>query len=525
MKPATRSRVIRSMRSGVLRRWILVSAAVVAAGVALGAILLALNWPFTQTAVTKALEDRFARDVKIRKFRGTYFPPGCVAEDIEFLHRKRTDLPPLIAVQTLTIRSGYGGLIRIHQLISDVQVAGLHVRVPPKSADGSHQTFPLTTSTSGKTLTIGEITTDGAVLEFISKQPVEDRFTLVIDHLTLNHVGESDPVTFHARFNTAEPPGEIRSDGRFGPWNEDDPASTEVSGAYTYDHAKLGVFEGIAGTLSSQGKFSGTLGHIDAEGNFDVSDFKLSSSDPVAHLTSNYHAVIDGTNGDTDLTRVESHFGRTTVISQGEVKGQPGQHGKTVVLTMSVSQGRIEDLLRLFTGSARPAETGEVQLQTKVELPPGPQGFLRRLRLDGDFGIGAGRFTNPKVQDPVNRLAESARGETKEQQDVNPATVLSNLKGHVSVNGGIAKLSKISFTEPGTLAEIEGTYNVIDKSLDLRGMLRTRGKLADTTSGFKSLVIKALGPFIKKKDVTVVPFVIKGTSSDPSFALDLAAKR
>ena len=93
----------------------------------------------------------------------------------------------------------------------------------PRALTPRRQTFPLTNSTSGKTLTIGEITTDGAVLEFISEQPAEGRFILRIDHLTLDHVGESDPVTFHARFSNTEPPGEIRSDGRFGPWNEDDP--------------------------------------------------------------------------------------------------------------------------------------------------------------------------------------------------------------------------------------------------------------------------------------------------------------
>jgi len=502
-----------------------VSAAVVAAGVAVGATLLVLNWPFTEAAVTKALEDRFARDVKIRKFRTTYFPPGCVAEGIEFLHRKRKDLPPLITVQTLTLRAGYTGLLRIHKQVNDVQVAGLHVLVPPKDPHGSRHIFPLTNSTSGKTLTIGEITADGAVLEFISDQPVEERFTLGIDQLTLDHVGESDPVTFHARFKNTEPPGEIRSDGRFGPWNDDDPASTELSGSYTYEHVKLGVFEGIAGTLSSQGKFSGTLGHIDAEGDFDVPDFKLSGSGPAVHLASNFHAAIDGTNGDTYITHVESHFGRTTVISQGDIKGHPGQHGKTVMLTMSIGQGHIEDLLRLFTGSVLPAETGEVRLQTKVELPPGPQGFLRRLRLDGDFGIGGGRFTNPKVQEPVNRLAESAHGETKKQEDVDTVAVLSNLKGHVSANGGVARLSNISFSEPGTQAEIEGTYNLIDKNVNLKGVLHTSGKLADTTSGFKSVVLKALGPLFKKKSVTVVPFAITGTSSDPSFALDLGAKR
>jgi AsmA-like protein len=507
------------------RRWILVSAAIVAIGVAVAAILLALNWPFTQAAVTKTLQDRFARQVQVRKFRSTYFPPGCVAEGVEFLHRKRKDLPPLITVDKLTLRTGYTGLLRITKLINFVRVEGLHIRVPPKNPNATQETFPLTNSVSGKTLTIGEITTDNAVVEFLTKDPTEDRFILKIDHLTLDHVAESDPVTYHARFNNTEPPGEIRSDGRFGPWNDDDPGSTQLSGSYTYEHVKLGVFEGLGGTLSSQGKFSGTLGHIDAVGNVDVPDFAVSGSKHPEHLASNFQAVVDGTNGDTYLTHVESHFGRTTVISEGDVKSHAGQHGKTVMLSVSVPQGRIEDLLRLFTGSARPAETGNVRLRTKVELPPGPQAFLRRLRLDGEFGIGSGRFTDPQIQEPVNRLAESARGETKHQEEADKTMVLSNLKGHISANGGIAKLSKASFTEPGTLAEMEGTFDLIDKKLNLRGVLHTSGKLADTKSGFKSLVLRAMGPFLKKKSITVVPFVITGTSSNPSFALDLTAKR
>ena len=258
------------------RRWILVGAAIVAVWVALAAILLVLNWPFTQAAVTKTLQDRFARQVQVRKFRGTYFPPGCVAEGIEFLHRKRKDLPPLITVDTLILRTSYTGLFRITKLINYVQVAGLHIRVPPKNPNATQETFPLTNSVSGKTLTIGEITTDNAVVEFLTKDPKEDRFVLKIDHLTLDHVAQNDPVTYHARFNNTEPPGEIRSDGQFGPWNDDDPASTQLSGSYTYEHVKLGVFEGIAGTLSSQGKFGGTLGHINAEGNVDVPDFNVS---------------------------------------------------------------------------------------------------------------------------------------------------------------------------------------------------------------------------------------------------------
>src|SRR5260370_15462332 len=171
-----------------VRRWILVSAAIATLGIAVGAILLALNWPFTEAAVTKTLQDRFTRQVTVRKFRSTYWPPGCVAEGVEFLHRKRKDLPPLISVEKLVLRTGYTGLFRITKVIDNVQLVGLHIKVPPKNPNATQQTFPLTHSVSGKTLTIGEITTDNAVVEFLSRQPDEDRFILKIYHLTLDHL-------------------------------------------------------------------------------------------------------------------------------------------------------------------------------------------------------------------------------------------------------------------------------------------------------------------------------------------------
>ncbi len=70
------------------RWWLIIGASlIVIAGIVL--IVLVWNWPFTQQAVTKALQDRFARTVQICSFRKTYFPPGCVAEGVSFLHRKR----------------------------------------------------------------------------------------------------------------------------------------------------------------------------------------------------------------------------------------------------------------------------------------------------------------------------------------------------------------------------------------------------------------------------------------------------
>jgi len=490
------------------------------------AILIIRNWPFTRQAVTVALQDRFARTVEMRSFRGTYFPPGCVVEGLSFLHRKHKNLPPLITVRTLIVQASYGGMFSIQKRVDHVQVIGLHVLVPPKSPNGQGGgVMPLTDSSSKNSLAIGEIRADGAVLEFMSSRRDTEPFKLQVHQLTLDHVGENGPIFYRATLLNTEPPGEIRSTGQFGPWNADAPGSTPVSGSYTFDNANLGVFEGIGGTLSSHGKFNGTLEHIESEGGADVPNFHVSSSAHIVPMTTEFQAVVDGTNGDTQLLNVRSHFQRTTVLSSGGIAGQPGQRGKTVALEMIVKDGRIDDLLRLIAEDKNPSMTGSVTFHAKVKVPPGSLEFLKRLDLEGDFGIGNERFTNAEVQEPLNRLSESARGENKKQQAEDPETVLSNLKGHVSVKNGIATLSNISFSAPGTRAEIRGTYNLLDKTVNLQGVLHTNGKLSDTTSGFKALVLKAVGPFLKKKTVTVVPFTVTGTSKQPSFALDFDAKR
>jgi hypothetical protein len=512
-------------RSTVPRGCLIVGAALVVI-FSVFAIRLFVKWPFTRQAVTTALQDRFARTVEIRNFRSTYFPPGFIAEGVSFLHREHKNLPPLITVQTLTLQGSYAGLFSIHKRVGHVQVVGLHVFVPPKSTNGkSHSVMPLTDSDPNKSVGLDEIQANGVELEFMSSQHGKEPFKLEIQRLTLDHVGERGPVSFHAAVLSTEPPGEIRSSGQFGPWDSDEPGSTPVSGSYNFDDANLGVYGGIAGTLSSQGKFNGTLDNIEAQGGVDIPNFHVSSSAHVVHLSTEFHAAVDAKNGDTDLASIQSHFDRTSIFSKGAVTGHPGQHGKTAVLELDVKNGRIEDLLRLFTEEKRPSMTGSVSLRARVEVPPGPPGFLTKLRLDGDFGVGGGRFTNPVVQVPVNKLSESARGESKKQEASDPETVVSNLKGHISVKNGIAELSGVSFSTPGTLAEMRGTYNLLNKTINLMGVLHTNGKLSDTTSGFKAVVLKAIVPFMKKKSVTIVPFTITGTSAHPAFALDFDGKR
>src|SRR5713101_4740163 len=364
--PSRATAMLTGRKLSSVARWCLIVGTIAVIGTGVVAIQLVRNWPFTKQAVTIALQDRFARTVEIRNFRGTYFPPGFIAEGISFLHRQHKNLPPLITVRTLILQASYAGLFSIHKRVGRVQVIGLHVLVPPKSTNGkSNSVMPLTDSSSAKSLAIAEIQADGALLEFMSSRSDKEPFKIDVHRLILDHVGENGPIFFRAALLNTEPPGEIRSTGQFGPWNADEPGSTPVSGSYTFENANLGVFEGIAGTLSSRGKFSGTLEHIETQGGADVPNFHVSDSSHIVHLSTEFQAQVDATNGDTLLQSVRSHFERTTVLSSGGVTGQPGQRGKTVALEMAVKDGRIEDLLRLITEDKHPSMTGNLSLRAR----------------------------------------------------------------------------------------------------------------------------------------------------------------
>ncbi len=98
--------------------------------------------------------------------------------------------------------------------------------------------------------------------------------------------------------------------------------------------------------------------------------------------------------------------------------------------------------------------------------------------------------------------------------------MLSDLTGHVVIRKGMAELTQVAFTFPGASATIAGHYDLLAKQVNLKGTLRTQGALSDTTSGFKSVILKVATPFFKKKHTTVFPFTITGPTSAPKVGLD-----
>ncbi len=258
-------------------RWIKIAAMVVVAVLGIAGVVIATHWPFTRESVVQALEQTFASSVEVKSFRVTYFAPGCVMEGVTFRRNGDRDAPAIASVDRLTIQGSYVGFFTIPKRIPRVRVEGLHVFASPRSERAGKESQAGAGGGQTKVI-IGEINADGAVLEFASGDPGAPPLKFEIHKLTLNGAGQGREMAFHAALRNPTPPGDIRADGRFGPLRRDDPGKTPASGNYVFEHADLGAFAAVGGTLSSAGKFGGVLEQLEVEGNADVPNFEVDRS-------------------------------------------------------------------------------------------------------------------------------------------------------------------------------------------------------------------------------------------------------
>jgi hypothetical protein len=438
---------------------------------------------------------------------------------VTFRRNSDRNAPAIATIEKLTIQANYRGLFRTPKRVRRVRVEGLRMFVSPSSERSGNEVRP-TGSLEQYALIIDEIIADGAVIEFASGEPGTEPLKFEIHKLTLNSVADDRSMSFHAVLLNAKPPGEIRTDGQFGPLRTQDVGRTILSGSYMFQHADLGVFPGIRGTLSSTGKFTGVLEHIEVEGSTDAPDFQVTRSNHAVHLKTQFHAIVNGMDGDVALQSVHAQFERTSVVSQGEVARKAGSEGKTVSLGATELQGRIQDWLRLLSNVDRPDLTGAMNFRAQILVPPGKRDFIERVNLQGDFGIDAASFTRSTTQEKVENLSQVAQGE-KENDD--PASVVENLKGHVVLKDAIATFSDLSFSVPGALAHVHGTYGLLTEQVNLHGSLQVDNKLSKGSKGLKSVLLKSMEPFLKKKNAgEIVPIKIGGTFSHVSYGLDVS---
>ena len=498
--------------------------------------------PYVRNEAIAALESRFESDLELASFQASVFPrPEIAGSGLVLRHKGRTDVPPLIKIDSYSASAGLLGLIRSPLHLKTVELSGLEISIPPggmrglrsggdaptgqpekrspaaASASPPPAPAPSEPSTSSR-LIIDRIVARDARLTIVPRDPGKLPRVFDIHDLVMHGFGDGGGANFTAELTNPKPHGRISTHGTFGPWRGGEPRRTPIRGDYEFRNANLDTIKGIAGMLSSTGKYSGVLERIEVTGETDTPDFSIDTSGQPVSLKTRYRAVVDGTNGDTFLEQVDARIGETLIVCKGAVVRTEDVKGRRVGLDIAIEGGRIEDVLRLGMKGPRPIMTGRMQLATSFLLPAGDRDVLDKLELSGTFNLDQARFANMDIQRRINELSRRGQGQLADEGP----SVVSKLSGRFTLRRGTLSFTNLSFGVPGAVVQLAGTYDLRRELLDFRGHLLLDASLSQTTTGWKSVAARLAQPFFRRPGGgSKLPIKVTGPREKPEFGLDV----
>ncbi len=511
-------------------KWIALAAVVFLAGAGVAVrLVIQRAQPILRTRVINTLSNRFNSRVELANFQVSVNNGIEVSGGGVKLFGKDDPNPyepgiqPLISIREFRFHSSLRSLFRSPMHVETVYVKGLELNIPPK---GDRQEMTnMGSKTPSMSIFVDQFVCEDTRLVIntsnVDKPPLE----FAIATLKMKDIGRGQPFQFNATLVNPKPVGDIQSSGLFGPWQQDGPRDTPVQGDYSFEHADLSTIKGIAGTLSSTGHYSGTLGNIAVHGTTDTPDFRIETSGHAVPLHTEFEAIVDGTSGDTYLRPVNATFLHSSLTAKGSVIRVKTPRGHDIELDVALDRSRIEDLLKLGVRTDPPVVTGPVQMKTHLSLSPGDASVADRLKLAGSFHVLDAHFTNEKVQEKIDSLSLRSQGKPKEAKEQAEEDVPVDLQGVFALKGGMLSFSLLHFLIPGTHVDMTGTYSLDGREFDFHGKARLDAKVSQMMTGWKAILLKPVDPFFSKDGAgTEVPIRITGTQSEPHIGLDFGHK-
>ena len=498
--------------------------------VVVGEILVYHAEPILRERVVETLSTRFHSKVELDGFHVSVLDGlevsgnGLRLFGEEDPNNHEPGIQPLISVAEFRFRTGVMDLLRSPTHVNTVFVKGLILNLPPKEQRG--EINRMKPDGGGKIkVVVDKFVCDRAQLIVNTLRPGKLPLEFDIESLRMTSIGPNQPLHFDANLTNPKPVGKIVSSGLFGPWDADSPRATAVRGTYSFNHADLSTIKGIGGILSSTGQYAGSLDHIVVDGKTDTPDFRITISGRPVPLHTDFHAIVDGTNGDTYLQPVKARLLDSWLTANGAVVRTQEPRGHHVDLDVVIEKGKIEDLLKLAVHTDPPIMTGAVRLKTHFDLPPGEPDVANRLSLAGNFEVSGAHFTNDKIQSKVDTFSMRSQGKPKLAHNNVADDVQSDLKGVFNLSDGLISFSQLQFQIPGTQVNLTGTYSLDGEQFDFHGKARTDAKLSQMVTGWKSLLLKPVDPFFSKHGAgTEIPVAITGTKSEPRFGVEFGRK-
>ena len=544
-------------RPGRVWRW-LAFAALVGGSVAV-VLVVALHWasrnagPILRQRVIATLEERFRSPVQLDSLNLTFengiSVSGGGLRIVNFGEKQPAGTEPaedqpMLSVDSFDFHTTVRQLLEPTLRVDLVHVRGMRLNIPPKSQRGP-LLKPKKHRARDAGVVVDKIVCSDMTLTIMTDKPDKLPLVFEIHDLTLKDIGPNHPFAFDAQLVNPKPIGDIHSTGQFGPWNGDQPRDTPVQGQYAFTNADLGPIKGIAGTLSSTGKYGGTLSEIGVTGTTDTPNFSLDVSEHPVDLRTEFDATVDGTTGDTRLNHVHATLLNTVLdvtgmvmqandkrgreyaakLAHGPVAGEEVR-GHYIDISVVTKQARIQDILTLGVKARPPIMSGSLALQAHLSIPPGDVSVSKKIRIQGRFGIRGATFSNVKWQRTLDSLSARAEGHPKQANNVDAERVASQMSGTFSLGRAMLTIPELHYEIPGARVNLAGKYGLDGKTFNFAGTVQTEATASEMLTGWKHWVAMPFDPLFKKDGAGLeVPVKITGTNSDMKFGVDMGKLR
>jgi hypothetical protein len=560
--------------------WLAGIVAVVLIGVSVALSIVARRFePYVRARIVQGLEQRFHTHVELDGFhvqvnnirqgewgiwatgQGLRIWPPHPMNGVQALDTSVSSGAPLISLNEFSfhVPLRWSQTKEIH--IGEVRLKGMHIRVPPrvknpetgeqsrgsisqlaKSASGQEPDEMVATDSEpeGKklpALRIDRVVCDDADLLLETNKPGKLPMHFPIPHLTLTKVTPGGAMGYVADVLNPKPLGPVHAAGSFGPWVTADPGMSSISGTYHMEKAEMGVFKGIAGLITSDGKFAGTMRNISITGTANVPDFRLIHFGTPMPLATRFDARVDGTDGDTWLDKVDATLGHSQFQTSGKVvrvrldvngnvtTAQSGQlvlDGHVIDLNVNVPHGQMEDFMKLTSKNGTSLLTGILQTKAHLMIPPGHDTVEHKIKLDGTFDLSNARFASDSVQAKIEQLSLRGQGKPGELKTADPTLVRSEMRGTFHMENAVITLPDLVYSVPGADIQLKGSY-ALSGALAFDGTARMEATVSQMLGGWKGLLLKPADKFFKKDGAgTLVPITVKGTREAPEFSVDFS---
>ncbi len=435
---------------------------------------------------------------------------------------------PLFTVGSFHFHTMWWNLLRSPMHVGTVQLRGLEINLPPKQQRGDIPSFTPPGEKGKKNkieIIVDHLTVDQARLVFGNNKPGKSPMVFVIHSLSMQSVGRGRPMHFHAILVNPKPIGNINSEGTFGPFKTGDIGATPVSGNYTFSHADLNSIHGIGGILSSTGEYKGELDKIVVDGKTDTPNFSLDVSGNQVPLRTTFHAIVDGTNGDTYLQPVDAWLNKSHIIARGSVQNI---HGKGHLIRLQVQAGPqadIGDMLNLAMKRDPPLMHGQLKLTTTLLIPPGKQRVAEKLQLKGKFQINNATFPDHTIQKTVDELSLRGRGKPKEASEAGKRglKIASDMRGTFDLGHGRLRIPTVDYQVPGANIRMHGLYNLEGNDFDFSGHVKLKARVSQMVSSWwKKLLLLPVDPIFSGHGAgTDLPIKVTGNKHSTHVGLNI----